>query len=33
MAQSKVTNLCGASEEFNAMQNRFDDLISDALSS
>ena len=33
MAQTKVNNLCGASEEFNAMQDQFDDLISDALSS
>ena len=31
MSQTKVTNLCGASAEFNAMQDQFNDMINDVL--
>ena len=31
MANLKVPNLCGASSEFNSVQNKFESLISNAL--
>ena len=33
MAELKVPNLCGAVAEFNAIQDKFESLISDALDS
>ena len=33
MAELKVPNLCGATAEFNAIQDKFESLISDALDS
>ena len=31
MAQTKIPNLCGASAEFNAIQTKFENLMSDAI--
>ena len=31
MAQTKIPNLCGASPEFNAIQTKFENLMSDAI--